>query len=86
MNTNECAYELGVKLAELDANPNPELEKQARGLFLRLRKALGSKLTPFEEWQLRKGVTSAAQQGRNVRISNIMSRGRHPRAIGATAV
>lgn len=86
MNTNDCAYELGVKLAELDANPTPELEKQARGLFLKLRKALGSKLTPFEEWQLRKGVTSAAQQGRNARTSRIVSRGTHPRAVGATAV
>ena len=86
MDANACAYELGVKLAELDSNPTPELEKQARGLFLKLRKALGSKLTPFEEWQLRKGITSAAQQGRNARAANIVSRGRHPRAIGVASV
>jgi len=71
------AYQLGVATAIEEAG----LEKDA-AVWAKMKQMLGMPLKDFEKWQLKKGLTTAAQAGRDASYRRLVSRGRHQMATG----
>jgi hypothetical protein len=71
------AYQLGVEAAMKEAG----LEKDAAA-WAKMKQMLGMPLKDFEKWQLKKGLTTAAQAGRDASRNKLISRGRHQLATG----